>query len=81
MIRYPVSPFGSAAGEGQGVASPCINVCELDQSGLCIGCLRTTEEIAAWPVMDAVARRVLLETLEGRRRAGRTGGQDVEISG
>ena len=80
MIRYPDSPFGPAVDEDEAVASPCINVCELDESGVCIGCLRTTDEIAAWPGMDIVARRVLLKTLEGRRRrAARPGRQVVEI--
>ena len=30
-------------------ASPCINVCRIDEAtGLCVGCLRTLDEIAAW---------------------------------
>ena len=28
--------------------SPCINVCTLDDRGLCRGCLRTVEEITRW---------------------------------
>jgi predicted Fe-S protein YdhL (DUF1289 family) len=35
------------------VASPCISVCRMNaQSGLCEGCLRTIDEIAAWSTMD-----------------------------
>ena len=35
------------------VASPCISVCRMNsQSGLCEGCLRTLDEIAAWSTMD-----------------------------
>jgi predicted Fe-S protein YdhL (DUF1289 family) len=31
------------------IVSPCINVCALDPaSGLCMGCGRTGNEIAAW---------------------------------
>jgi predicted Fe-S protein YdhL (DUF1289 family) len=31
------------------VPTPCIGVCELDEaSGLCLGCARTGEEVAAW---------------------------------
>lgn len=29
------------------IASPCINVCQM-QDGLCVGCLRTLDEIARW---------------------------------
>ena len=35
------------------IISPCIGVCEIDvQSQLCIGCLRSTDEIAMWPQID-----------------------------
>jgi len=46
-------------------ASPCISVCRLDaSSGLCVGCLRTLDEIAAWGSLDDDARRAF----EGTRR-------------
>jgi len=50
------------------VASPCISVCELDPaSGLCRGCLRTLDEIAAWSVLDANGKRAVLAALPARR--------------
>jgi|MDSY01.2.fsa_nt_gb predicted Fe-S protein YdhL (DUF1289 family) len=31
------------------IKSPCVNVCKIDyESGYCIGCNRTTEEITNW---------------------------------
>jgi uncharacterized protein len=31
------------------VPSPCINICQMDQStGLCQGCMRTIDEIVKW---------------------------------
>jgi len=60
--------------------SPCRQVCVIHPaSGLCIGCLRTADEIAAWPAMSPEARRVAMAELparEGRlrlRRGGRKG--------
>jgi len=51
------------------VPSPCVNVCVMDQAnGVCIGCLRTLDEIAAWSVLDADARRAVLAAI-GERRA------------
>ena len=51
------------------VPSPCVNVCVVDQAnGVCIGCLRTLDEIAAWSVLDADAKRAVLAAL-GERRA------------
>lgn len=58
--------------------SPCIKVCRLDRRGLlCVGCLRTTDEIAAWPTLDDAARREVLRRVAARRRdAGDAGGID-----
>jgi predicted Fe-S protein YdhL (DUF1289 family) len=30
------------------LASPCVNVCALDDNGVCQGCFRTLAEISAW---------------------------------
>ena len=50
----------AAAGTGEDVPSPCISVCRMDARGeLCLGCLRTLDEIAAWGRMgDADKREV-----------------------
>lgn len=50
------------------VLSPCISVCRIDAaSGLCIGCLRTLDEIAAWGMMDDDGRRAVWALLRVRR--------------
>lgn len=50
------------------VASPCNNVCRIDDaSGWCVGCLRTLDEIAAWASVDDDARRAVLAELPARR--------------
>jgi predicted Fe-S protein YdhL (DUF1289 family) len=51
--------------------SPCINVCTLDARGLCIGCLRSGEEIGRWMAMSAEEQWQLLERLEERRKRTR----------
>ncbi len=52
------------------VESPCIKVCVLDERQVCIGCLRTLDEIAAWERMDTATRRAVVArvTLERARR-------------
>ncbi|CAJ0801644.1 hypothetical protein LMG7141_03998 [Ralstonia condita] len=51
----------------QPVSSPCISVCEMDEArGLCIGCMRTIEEIAAWSTMSDAARLAVWKTLPER---------------
>ncbi|MCX7276006.1 MAG: DUF1289 domain-containing protein [Burkholderiales bacterium] len=42
------------------VESPCVSICQLDAAGaLCVGCLRTLDEIAAWSSMDSPAKRAV----------------------
>lgn len=61
------------------VESPCVKVCVIhDESGLCLGCYRSLDEIAAWSTMPAEARRAIMAELPGRaevvkpkRRGGR----------
>ena len=56
------------------VASPCTRVCRIDDSsGLCIGCLRTLDEIVRWGSMDEAGRRRVRSALPARRLGG-TGG-------
>lgn len=50
------------------IASPCINVCQMDSaSGLCRGCFRTLDEIARWTRIDD-AERVTIINAAARRR-------------
>ena len=54
---------------GAPVPSPCTKVCVLDpKSGYCCGCLRTVDEIAAWPDFSDEEKLALLARLEERRR-------------
>lgn len=51
------------------VASPCINICRMDEgSGWCEGCLRTLDEIAAWGGLPDAERRAVLQRLPARRQ-------------
>jgi len=48
--------------------TPCVKLCVIDPtSGLCRGCRRTLDEIAAWSRLDEAARRRLMATLAARR--------------
>ena len=60
------------------IPSPCVGVCRLDpSSGLCAGCMRTLDEIAAWPTADDAERLAIVQNLRARRRAvGRTSAAD-----
>ena len=50
------------------VPTPCINVCRLDETtGLCLGCARNGDEIAAWSEADADFKRRVWEMLPSRR--------------
>lgn len=53
-------------------ASPCVNICTLDEQDVCTGCLRTLDEIGAWGMLSAEEQWRIVAALPGRaaRRAG-----------
>ena len=52
------------------VPSPCINVCRMDPvSGLCEGCYRTLDEIAAWGNAGEEQKQAILAHVARRREA------------
>ncbi len=52
------------------VPSPCINVCRMSEAtGLCEGCFRTLDEIAAWSRFDDAEKRAVWRQLPQRRAA------------
>lgn len=60
MSRLPDTP----------VASPCINVCQVDAArGWCTGCLRTLAEIADWAQSSDTEKRAVLDRVAARRQA------------
>ena len=53
--------------------SPCISICQIDpETGNCLGCYRSRQEIARWPGMSKDEQAKLLHALK-RRRAEKTG--------
>jgi uncharacterized protein len=49
------------------VASPCVNICSLDQSGRwCLGCGRSVDEIAGWLSAGPEQRKAILAELPER---------------
>jgi hypothetical protein len=58
------------------IPSPCVGICRLDPAtGLCAGCMRSIDEIAAWPEASSAERLAIVQRLRERRRAaGRTSG-------
>ena len=51
------------------VPSPCIGVCRVGAAtGLCEGCLRTLDEIAAWGGLDEDGKRTVWQRIEQRAR-------------
>ena len=48
--------------------SPCIKVCKIaPDTGFCVGCFRTIDEIRLWKKLTDVQRRDIMYLLEKRR--------------
>lgn len=50
------------------VASPCVNVCALDEQDICTGCQRSVAEISRWGRMDNDERRAVLKLCHERAK-------------
>jgi uncharacterized protein len=49
------------------IASPCIDVCDVDSSGqYCIGCGRSMDEITVWLTLSDDQRRAIMDELPER---------------
>ena len=62
------------------IESPCVKICLIHpEARICIGCLRSADEIASWSRMTPEARRAVMDALPtrtgllARRRGGRAG--------
>lgn len=57
------------------VPSPCIQVCRIDpRTGICVGCRRTMDEIAAWPTLDRAGKERVLREIAERENDPAPGG-------
>ena len=61
--------FWSGESVSSPVLTPCIGVCVLRTDGLCAGCFRTGDEIAAWSRLDDVQRLHLMDHVLPEREA------------
>ena len=49
------------------VKSPCIAVCKIDyESGYCIGCKRTIEEITNWSILSDQQKKKILTKVKSK---------------
>ncbi len=56
-----------AAGQGDDIPSPCVSVCTIHpDTGWCLGCFRTLDEIALWPQFSVDDKRAVLALLPAR---------------
>jgi predicted Fe-S protein YdhL (DUF1289 family) len=51
------------------IASPCVNICYLDDHDICQGCYRSGQEITAWMKLDNEGRKQVLVKVRERELA------------
>lgn len=64
------------------VDSPCVKLCTIHpRERICVGCLRTIEEITAWSRMEPETRRLITAELPSRapRLSLRRGGRNARL--
>lgn len=51
------------------ISTPCIKICKIDRdTGLCIGCFRTIEEIKNWLKYSEIDRKQIISELLRRSK-------------
>ena len=63
------------------IESPCVKICVLHpEAKICIGCHRTSDEIAGWSRLTREKRRTIMEALPDRKSLlpGRRGGSKAK---
>lgn len=66
------------------IASPCVKLCVIHPDArLCVGCLRSIDEITMWTRMDAQTRSAIMADLPARAPliAKRRGGRAARLQG
>ena len=55
--------------QSQKLLSPCVGVCQLHITlDICVGCLRTSKEVALWPSYSEDEQRTVLKSIEKRKK-------------
>jgi len=63
------------------VKSPCIDICELDDHDICIGCYRSLDEISRWSAASEPQQRAILQASEKRREvSGNNSATDTDTN-
>lgn len=66
------------------IESPCVKICVLHpEAGICLGCYRTSDEIAGWSRLTGEERRRIMDSLPDRTSLlpGRRGGRKGRLKG
>lgn len=51
------------------VVSPCINICELNDENICVGCYRSVDEIIDWRSLSNEEQIIIVERADERKKA------------
>ena len=66
-FRHLHVPGTPAALPAAAIETPCVQICVMDEDGLCAGCARTLNEIAGWGTFSTEQRHAVMSTLSARR--------------
>jgi uncharacterized protein len=56
-------------GKATYIPTPCIGVCRLNDDDICVGCLRSLDEIGFWPDADLDERIAILDNMSERSKS------------
>ncbi|KZY60341.1 Fe-S oxidoreductase [Oleiphilus sp. HI0071] len=51
------------------IASPCVSICALDDSDICVGCHRSGQEIAGWGAKSEAEKAEIMVKVREREKS------------
>ena len=67
LTKKAMAVLARGQNDDEPVPSPCVSVCQMGAEGvLCIGCLRTLDELRVWSTLDNAGKRAVWRLIEGR---------------
>jgi predicted Fe-S protein YdhL (DUF1289 family) len=77
MPDYAPTHIPAGTADEEPVTSPCISVCAVDRArSICVGCLRTLQEIGQWRLMTPAEKRACVAACDERAKIIQRRGKD-----
>lgn len=62
------------------VPSPCVGICQSDDKGLCLGCMRTRDERTQWITLSSDDKQKVIKRCQQRKKRKENANKPKEVA-